>query len=166
MDVELIRWPAEQEKRERLAESNTPRLLLIDTEAPLPEVIDQLEDWIRVPADPSDVRARVSALVQRMNVDDPPHIDDAGHLIHRNQRTALPPVESAIMRELLHAAGKVIPRQTLIDAVWPVAAPNRNVFDVHLVRLRKRLEPTEIRIVTVRRRGLMLDAAARHSDVR
>ena len=63
MDVVLVRWPVEQERRAALAADSQARLLLVEgmTEAPIPD--DLLEDWIRVPADESDVQAAVEDAV-------------------------------------------------------------------------------------------------------
>ena len=59
MDVVLVRWPDDQERRAALAAENKFRLLLVDaaSEAPIPE--DLYEDWIRVPADEADVQVRI-----------------------------------------------------------------------------------------------------------
>ena len=61
----LVRWPTEAEQRSRLAERHIPRLLLVDDGIPPPESLDCLEDWIRLPAPESDVRARIDALMTR-----------------------------------------------------------------------------------------------------
>ncbi len=65
MDVTLLRWPEEEGRRTRISREGAPRLLLVpDGEEP-PAVGDCLEDWIRVPADEEEVRARVDALSLR-----------------------------------------------------------------------------------------------------
>jgi DNA-binding winged helix-turn-helix (wHTH) protein len=43
--------------------------------------------------------------------------------------------------------------------VWPGSAPGRNVLDVHVLRLRRRLAPLGLAIRTVRSRGYMLERA-------
>ncbi|RPI05697.1 MAG: helix-turn-helix domain-containing protein, partial [Actinobacteria bacterium] len=65
MDVTLFRWPAELSRRERLADEGLPRLLLVEGGELPPIVVDVVEDWIRVPADESDIRARVATLQAR-----------------------------------------------------------------------------------------------------
>jgi hypothetical protein len=65
MDVVLVRWPDERERREELRRTGRPRLLLLDDGSPAPTTVDTLEDWIRLPADELDVRARVQALELR-----------------------------------------------------------------------------------------------------
>ena len=65
MDVVLVRWPAEADRRSRLREAGTPRLLLVE-DGPPPTPDDCREDWIRVPADDADVRARMEAVTARV----------------------------------------------------------------------------------------------------
>src|SRR5687768_9253811 len=72
MDVVLVQWPAEAGRRERLAEAGVARLLLVDVGSDPPLVLDALEDWVRVPADDRDVRARMEALVARAAARRPP----------------------------------------------------------------------------------------------
>src|SRR4051794_30786302 len=62
VDVVLVRWPLEEQRREALAAESTPRLLLLEDGSSPPEPLDCLEDWIRVPAHEVDVRARVAGL--------------------------------------------------------------------------------------------------------
>ena len=50
-EVTLVRWPDEDARRASLHETGRARLLLVDHGVPAPEVLDPLEDWIRVPAD-------------------------------------------------------------------------------------------------------------------
>ena len=53
----------------------------------------------------------------------------------------------------------VASRTDLTRAGWPRQAPGRNALDVHVLRLRRRLEPVGLEIRTVRSRGYMLEAA-------
>ena len=45
-------------------------------------------------------------------------------------------------------------------AGWPGGTPGRNALDVHVLRLRRRLEPVRLAIRTVRSRGYLLEPAA------
>ena len=65
MDVVLVRWPEENFHLGELRGTGTPRLLLVGPDAPPPDSIDPLEDWIRLPAEDRDVRARVATLEAR-----------------------------------------------------------------------------------------------------
>src|SRR3954466_11390447 len=65
MEVVIVRWPAERERREQLRRGGRPRLLLLEDGAPPPDPDDCLEDWARAPIDEADLRARVAALELR-----------------------------------------------------------------------------------------------------
>lgn len=157
----LLRWPAEADQRARLAERHAPRLLLIEDGVPAPEGGDCLEDWVRLPADEADVRIRIEALKLRVraHIRAVPEIDPYGVLRFGSSWVSLPPVEARLADALVVRFGAVVGRDTLRRSVWPGSAPGRNVLDVHVLRLRRRLAPLGLAIRTVRSRGYMLEQA-------
>ena len=158
MDVVLIRWPEEAERRALLTAAQTPRLLLVELgEPPAPE--DCLEDWVRVPASDADVRARVAGLWTRagQHASAAPRLDSDGVLRFGERWVSLPPVETRLTGALLERFGAVVSRDTLARAGWPEGAPGRNALDVHVLRLRRRLRPIHLAIRTVRSRGYLLE---------
>jgi DNA-binding response OmpR family regulator len=161
MDVTLVRWPAEQIRRDRLAEEGLPRLLLLEPGEVPPPVVDLLEDWIRVPADDMDLRARVATLQARYEAvgASAPALDDDGVIRVGAAWVSLPPVEARITNALLERFGLVVSRDALGRSGWPEGAPGRNALDVHVLRLRRRLAPLGLVIRTVRSRGYLLEAA-------
>jgi len=177
MDVTMLRWPEEESRRSRISLAGEPRLLLVpDGEEP-PIVGDCLEDWVRVPADENEVRARVDALAVRSQahttntnghsgsnghtpaVDAGPVLDDFGVLRVNGAWVALPPLEARLAEALLERLGAVTSRELLIRAGWPTGAPGRNALDVHVLRLRRRLNPVGLAIRTVRSRGYLMEPA-------
>ena len=168
----MLRWPEEAGRRSSISQSGVPRLLLVpDGEEP-PRVSDCLEDWIRVPAAESEVRARVDALAVRsrahhangQEIPDepaPPVIDDFGVLRVSGSWVALPPREARLAGALLERLGAVTSRDLLVRAGWPAGAPGRNALDVHVLRLRRRLQPVGLAIRTVRSRGYLMEPALR-----
>ena len=159
MEVSLLRWPDESARRQRLSLAGGPRLLLVEDGAVPPAVLDCLEDWIRVPAAEEEVRARVHALsIRRAAHDhDAPGIDGDGVLRYRGRWVSLPPLETRMMEVLLSRYGAVVSRDLLAKAGWPDGATGRNALDVHVLRLRRRLEPVGLVIRTVRSRGYLLE---------
>lgn len=157
----LVRWPGEAEQRARLAERHLPRLLLVDDGISPPEVLDCLEDWIRMPAAEGDVKARIDGLLLRSkaHLRTVPEIDAHGVLRFGSGWVSLPPVEARLADALVVRFGAVVGRDTLRRSVWPGTAPGRNVLDVHVLRLRRRLAPLGLAIRTVRSRGYMLEQA-------
>jgi DNA-binding response OmpR family regulator len=164
MEVVIVRWPAERERREQLRRAGRPRLLLLDDGGPPPEPDDCLEDWARGPIDDADLRARVAALERRAGQHDrsAPLLDGDGVLHHHEAWVALPPVEARLMAALLERSGAVVSRDALARAGWPDGAPGRNALDVHVLRLRRRVDPLGLVIRTVRSRGYLLESATRH----
>ncbi len=165
----MLRWPEEEGRRSRIGAQGAPRLLLVaDGEDP-PTVSDCLEDWVRVPATETEVRARVDALSVRSKAhltsgrgdetESGPVLDDFGVLRMNGCWVALPPLEARLAEALLERIGTVTSRDALIRAGWPTAPPGRNALDVHVLRLRRRLQPVGLAIRTVRSRGYLMERA-------
>ena len=162
-DVALVRWPTEQSRLADLRAERRPRLILVENGDPPPVPVDELEDWIRLPAGELDLRTRVDGLMQRSQASVParPSLDEDGVLRFDRAWVALPPVETRLMAALLDRFGAVVSRDVLLRAGWPRAAPRRNALDVHVLRLRRRVDPLGLVIQTVRSRGYLLEQAAR-----
>jgi Transcriptional regulatory protein, C terminal len=162
VEVALVHWPAEQDRREELRRTGQPRLLLVERGAP-PIPTDELEDWIRLPADDLDLRVRVEALRRRTDSDTgtgtTPLLDDDGVLRLGDRWVSLPPVEARLTSALLDRFGAVVSRDALARSGWPGGSPGRNALDVHVLRLRRRLSPLRLAIRTVRSRGYLLERA-------
>jgi DNA-binding winged helix-turn-helix (wHTH) protein len=159
MSVITIRWPAEESRRERLASDQVARLLLVEAGGPLPSVSDPLEDWVRLPADDSEVQCRVSTLASRARAAErtTATLDQDGVLRLGGRWVSLPPVEARLAAILLERLGAVVLRDSLSEAGWPGGSPGRNALDVHMLRLRRRVTPLGVQIRTVRARGYVLD---------
>lgn len=158
--MSLVRWPAESDRREALRRADQPRLLLVERGAP-PLPPDQREDWIRLPADDVDLRARIEALRQRLDTAavERPDLDGDGVLRLNDRWVALPPVEARLVAALVDRFGAVVSRGALTVAGWPDGSPGRNALDVHVLRLRRRVLPLGLAIRTVRSRGYLLERA-------
>lgn len=155
----MLRWPLEDKRRVALAASKTPRLLLVEGATTPPDLEDCLEDWVRLPADDEEVRARLAALTRRAaeHVTVVPVLDGDGVLRVGPTWVSLPPVESRLATALLERFGAVVSRDSLGRAGWPTGAPGRNALDVHMLRLRRRVAPVALAIRTVRSRGYLLE---------
>lgn len=161
-DVELVRWPHDDDRRRDLAARGRPRLLLVDAAAPAPSCDDALEDWVRLPVDDDDLAARLATLRRRAGSTPAarPVIDDDGVVRFASRWVALPPVEARIMAALVERCGAVVQRDQLAAAGWPGGAPGRNALDVHVLRLRRRVAPVGLAIRTIRSRGYLLEPAS------
>ena len=160
MDVVLVRWPEEDERLEELRAAALPRLLLVDPDTSPPQSVDHLEDWIRLPADDRDVRARLATLASRAaNEQSAPEIDGDGLLRYRGSWVSLSPVEGSLAAALVDRFGAVVGRDALARRAWPTGAPTRNALDVHVLRLRRRIAELGIEVRTVRSRGYLMQRA-------
>ena len=127
------------------------------------------DDYITKPFSPSELMARVRAVLRRSRPAAADEvlshgglvIDLAAHRVLRNGRPVhLGPTEFRLLRFLMQRPGRVYSREQLLDAVWgaEIYVEPRTV-DVHIRRLRKAInapgEPDPIR--TVRSAGYSLD---------
>jgi DNA-binding response OmpR family regulator len=163
MEVVALSWPAEEGRRQMLAEAGIPRLLVIGG-AQLPPVVDGLlEDWIRVPASDIDRSVRLEVLRRRAagSFDrDRPTIDADGLVRVGRAWVAVPPVEANLTQVLIDRFGAVVSRDELSRAAWPEGVEERNVLDVRILRLRRRIDCIGLVIRTVRSRGYLLEWTA------
>ena len=167
MDVELVRWPSQSDRRDRLRVAARPRLLLVEADVPAPLVTDLAEDWVRLPAERADVQARVDSLVARLSRLDltVPRIDEWGVVRYGGKQVTLPPLEARLAAVLVAQFRCVTTRDHLTRAGWPGEDPGRNPLDVHILRLRRRLEPLGLRVRTVRSRGYLLEGDSASQQV-
>ena len=127
------------------------------------------DDYITKPFSPSELMARVRAVLRRaqpaLSADvlefEDLSMDLAAHRVKRGRRNVrLGPTEYRLLRHLLQHPGRVFSREQLLDAVWghDVYVEPRTV-DVHIRRLRKALNDNEDAdlIRTVRAAGYALD---------
>jgi DNA-binding response OmpR family regulator len=136
--------------------------MLVDGDLEAPATADCLEDWIRLPATDADLRARMATLSARAreHAQEVPRLDEHGVLRFADRWVALPPVEMRLTRVLLERFGGVTRREVLACAAWPEGQPARNVLDVHVLRLRRRVLDVGLTITTVRSRGYVMEATA------
>ena len=159
-DIVVLRWPAEQASRERLAGARKPRLLLVTPDCDPPDGQDCLEDWVRLPADDRDVAARLRALeIRASQHQNRPETDDHGRLTFNGRWVALSPIEERVVAALAMRFGEVVSRDELLAAGWPDEKPSDTALRVHLTRLRKELAPLRLEIATVRGFGHVLQEA-------
>ncbi len=128
------------------------------------------DDYVTKPYRLRELVARMRAVLRRSPLDEPSGvvgeamtvgdvtIDPEGHEVFvRGERVSLPLKEFELLALLIENAGRVLPRETLIDRVWGLDyVGDTKTLDVHVKRLRSKIEedpsaPT--RIVTIRGLG-------------
>jgi two-component system OmpR family response regulator len=128
------------------------------------------DDYLTKPFAFAELLARVEALTRRGKSDGPTTKLVAGDLeidllsrgVRRaGQRIDLQPREFRLLEYLVRHAGQVVTRTMLLEGVWDYHFdPQTNVIDVHVSRLRTKIDkpfPTPL-IHTVRNAGYMLRA--------
>jgi DNA-binding response OmpR family regulator len=159
MNVEVLRWPSDLDRRTALRGLGVPRLLVVSNGDEPPMVTDCLEDWVASTASEREVDARRRGLQYRAEQHGVlPSLDDDGLLHHRDAWVSLSPVEQSLTSALVDRYGAVVTRDTLADRAWPDGVPTRNALDVHVLRLRRRIAPLGLEIRTVRSRGYLMQA--------
>jgi two-component system response regulator TctD len=124
------------------------------------------DDYMLKPFEPSELEARIRALMRRSHGDPSPELTIGNLVINRSLGTAtvngrqleLRRREWAVLERLVARAGKLVSKERLTDEVFgfdePVAP---NAIEVYVARLRKKLEPDGPVIRTLRGLGYMLD---------
>ena len=158
----------------RAAHVTTPVLVLTalgEVEKKVEGLEAGADDYLAKPFAFAELRARVRALARR-----PPgtpaeqselvvgdlHMDLLRRVVTRGGQTVeLLPTEWRLLEYMMRHAGQVVTRTMLLEHVWDFSFdPTTNVVDVHVSRLRRKVEahgPPMIR--TVRGAGYALDAA-------
>jgi two-component system, OmpR family, response regulator len=159
--VVLVHWPQEHEQLLGLRAAGTPRLLLLEHDVDPPQPVDCAEDWLRVPADDRDVRARIAALLARCSHHGPP-AEARGDGVVRvgTDWVVLSPIEDRLATLLVHRFGELVAFDELTETGWGGPPPNESSLRVHIFRLRRRLRPLSLDVRCVPGRGYVVDHLA------
>ncbi len=129
------------------------------------------DDYLAKPFAFSELLARVEALLRRGRAAGPDtrlqvgdlEMDLLSRAVHRHgQRIDLQPREFRLLEYLMRHAGQVVTRTMLLEGVWDLHFdPQTNVIDVHVSRLRQKIDkPFDTALIhTVRSAGYMLRAS-------
>ena len=123
------------------------------------------DDYVTKPFELAELAARIRALVRRQHgqstfsLEFGPLCLDTKHreLLFNNQRVAVSVRELALLELLMRRAGKVVTKQQIIQSFSKKNVVfSDNAVEVYVYRLRKRLEPTGIKIQTAHGFGYSL----------
>jgi two-component system OmpR family response regulator len=156
------------------AQNNSTPVLFLSALAQVDERVRGLQaggdDYLTKPFAFSELLARVTALARRAKGDGPVTKLQAGDLeldllsrqVRRGgQKIDLQPREFRLLEYLMRHAGQVVTRTMLLEGVWDYHFdPQTNVIDVHVSRLRQKIDrPFATPLIhTVRNAGYMLRA--------
>ena len=162
-------------ERLRQEGNKTPILMLTAKDAPGDTVqgLDSgADDYITKPFSFDELLARIRAVSRRGPIARNPvlkvgdlNLDPAAHEVHRAGREiTLTPREFQVLELLMRRAGRVVPRNALIDAVWGGDSDvGFNTVDAFVSSLRRKLDvPGAVRLIhTVRGIGFCAKESAR-----
>jgi two-component system, OmpR family, response regulator len=128
------------------------------------------DDYLTKPFDPEELTARLEVLLRRRQAATvaretalhvgPLELDLISRKVRRDgEEVALLPTEYRVLEFMMRHAGKTITRTMLFEAVWGYHFdPGTNLIDVHMGRLRKKIDPPGVTplIQTVRGSGYIL----------
>ena len=169
LDVMLPGIPGTEVCKRIRSTSAVPIIMLTARGAEIDKVVGLelgADDYVTKPFSMRELTARVRAVLRRGGE---PDLPDAGAPLEvggirmdseryevsaRGEPVELPPKEFALLELLLRNAGRVLTRDVIIDRVWGGDyVGDTKTLDVHIKRLRSRLEPDPHQprlIVTVR----------------
>jgi DNA-binding response OmpR family regulator len=146
-------------KTVRAKDSKTPVLMLTARDALEDRVVgldSGADDYLVKPFALAELAARLRALLRRSTADSPPEekpahwhlvdldIDLSVRKVTRAGRVIdLTPREFDLLIQLFRNAGRIVSRETLAREVWQEtrrATPLDNVIDVHIARLRRKID--------------------------
>jgi two-component system, OmpR family, response regulator len=150
---------------------STPVLMLTakDAQEDVVEGLDAgVDDYLVKPFDVPVLRARIRALARRGGARRTEQVSVGDLSLDRlkrrvlidNDPVPLTPKEYALLEYLLLHAGQVVTRTELLEKVWDLHFdPASNVVDVHVSRLREKLQNSgsTATLLTVRGSGFMLE---------
>jgi len=123
------------------------------------------DDYVSKPFDVAELEARIRALLRRDGLHKNPALqcgslgyDTISRVFSLNDAVLrLTPREHAVLEALVMKIGKTVSKQVLADSLFGINEPVApDAIEVYVHRLRKKLEPSDASIITLRGLGYLL----------
>lgn len=155
--VAVVAWPDADGRLDELRRLGLPRLVLVAAGDDAPVGGDDVEDWVRLPADDRDVRARLHHLRLRSQAHPArPLLDGAGRLIVGGRWVPVSRTEERLAAPLVERFGTVVPYDDLMAAGWPQGGADRALLRPRISGLRRRVRLVGLELLSVRDVGHVL----------
>lgn len=156
--VKFVRWPAESDVREQCKLRQHLCLLVVEHGAPPPDDLSLYEDWVRPPIVSEDLQARVRQLAARAVLNEKPVLDSAGILSFKDSSVTLSLAQCEMLAPLISRYGQLVYRTELRAILERSgASSSSNALDLHVMRLRRRLQPVGLALRNVWGRGFVVE---------
>ena len=135
------------------------------------------DDYMRKPFSLDELLARVRVLLRRKKDEEKSSISEDGDLkIDRGEREVylrgvpldISPMEFEILELMAGKIGRTLSREEILKKIWGIGGEDTRTVDVHISRLRKKLDDGEkphLAIRTLRGRGYRLSWEEEQEDV-
>ena len=155
-------------KRLRARGGNVPVLILTatnTTEGRVQGLNGGADDYMAKPFDLGELDARIRAILRRATQNRNPLLECGSLRYDSNTRQfsiadkalALPPREHAVLEVLITKQGKTVSKQSIADGLFAMNdSADADAIEIYISRLRKKLEPSDAAIFTLRGLGYLL----------
>src|SRR5437764_3985968 len=149
-------------RRLRARGSNTPVLILTATntiEGRIQGLNGGADDYMAKPFDLGELDARIRAILRRATQNRNPLLECGSLRYDSNTRQfsiadkalALPPREHAVLEVLITKQGKTVSKQSIAVGLFAMNdSADADAIEIYISRLRKKLEPSDAAIFTLR----------------
>ena len=154
-------------------QNNDVPVLIISAQDKLQDVIEHLnlgaDDYLAKPFDIKELEARLRSLLRRASGKTNPILSCGDLFYDTNAKQfscagaplALTPREHAVLEALIRFPGKTVAKQDLVDSLFTIEnTVSVKALEIYIVRLRKKIENSGAKIITLRGLGYMLTYVA------
>ena len=155
------------------SKNNDVPVLIISAQDKLQDIIEHLnlgaDDYLAKPFDIKELEARLRSLLRRASGKTNPVLSCGALQYDTNSkqfscagtRLALTPREHAVLEALIRFPGKTVAKQDLVDSLFTLEdTVSVKALEIYIVRLRKKIENSGAKIITLRGLGYMLTYVA------
>lgn len=169
LDLQLPRLHGKHVLRRLRERRNSVPVMILTASGSVDEKVDCLgagaDDYLVKPFEVRELIARIKALIRRQAPEKAAGLacgdlaydtDTRQFAIHGNA-LALPAREHAVLEILMFRQGKTVSKAALMDGVFGLDdEPSADAIEIYIHRLRKKLEPSQAAIMTLRGLGYLL----------